>query len=84
MSWACVGEFTRHLNDRFNYNAIPAGARFDPANRDETQTPIPSNPRALIVVTSYQVEIPNGSGFHNHDVSFFKDFVVRGNPTSGL
>ena len=44
---AYVGEFTRYLNDNFNHNAIPAGARFDPANRDETQTPSPSNPRAL-------------------------------------
>jgi hypothetical protein len=44
---AYVGEYTRHINEDWNHNAIPAGARFDPANRDETQTPSPANPRAL-------------------------------------
>jgi hypothetical protein len=44
---AYVGEFTRYLNDNWNYNAIPAGARFLPENRDPTQTPSASNPRAL-------------------------------------
>jgi hypothetical protein len=44
---AYVGEFVRYLGDDFNHNAIPAGARFDPANRDPTLTPSPSNPRAL-------------------------------------
>jgi hypothetical protein len=44
---AYVGEFTRNLNDSFNFNAIPAEARFDPANRDVTQTPSAANPRAL-------------------------------------
>jgi hypothetical protein len=44
---AYVGEFTRYLNDNFNQNQIPAGARFDPANRDVTFNPTPANPRAL-------------------------------------
>ena len=44
---AYVGEYTRYLNDTWNHNAIPAGAQFDPANRDVTQTPSAANPRAL-------------------------------------
>jgi hypothetical protein len=44
---AYVGEYTRYLNDTFNYNAVPAGAEFLPENRDPTQTPSASNPRAL-------------------------------------
>ena len=44
---AYVGEYTRYLNDTFNYNAVPAGAEFRPENRDPTQTPSASNPRAL-------------------------------------
>jgi Carboxypeptidase regulatory-like domain len=34
---AYVGEFTRYLGDDFNYNAIPAGARFNPVNRDPSK-----------------------------------------------
>ena len=34
---AYVGEFTRYLGDDFNYNPIPAGARFRPENRDLSQ-----------------------------------------------
>jgi hypothetical protein len=44
---AYVGEFTRYLNDSFNHNPVPSGAEFLPENRDPTQTPSASNPRAL-------------------------------------
>ena len=44
---AYVGDQTRHLPVRRNYNAVPAGARFLPQNRDTTVTPTPANPGAL-------------------------------------
>jgi hypothetical protein len=34
---AYVGEFTRFINDQLNRNAVPAGARFRPENRDASQ-----------------------------------------------
>jgi hypothetical protein len=44
---AYVGSRGRFLNQDFNYNAIPAGARFNPANRDVSLTPTAANPGAL-------------------------------------
>ena len=44
---AYVGDQTRFLPVRRNYNAIPAGARFLPENRDPTVTPTAANPGAL-------------------------------------
>ena len=44
---AYVGERTHNLNLDWNYNAIPAGARFRPENRDPTRTPTAANPGAL-------------------------------------
>jgi len=45
---AYVGEYTRNIiDDDWDHNAIPAGARFLPENRDLTLTPNAANPRAL-------------------------------------
>jgi Carboxypeptidase regulatory-like domain len=44
---AYVGERTDNLSLDWNYNAIPAGARFLPENRDPTRTPTAANPGAL-------------------------------------
>jgi hypothetical protein len=44
---AYVGDRTRYLPVRRNYNQVPAGARFRPENRDLTVTPTPANPGAL-------------------------------------
>ncbi len=50
---AYVGTRTRRIGETWNYNAIPYGARFDPANRDTTQKPsvgstgIVTNPAAM-------------------------------------
>jgi hypothetical protein len=44
---AYVGESTRNLSLNWNYNQIPAGARFRPENRDPTRTPTAANPGAL-------------------------------------
>jgi hypothetical protein len=44
---AYVGERTRNLALNWNYNQIPAGARFQAENRDPTRTPTAANPGAL-------------------------------------
>jgi hypothetical protein len=44
---AYVGETTQNLSLNWNYNQIPAGARFLPQNRDPTRTPTLANPGAL-------------------------------------
>jgi hypothetical protein len=44
---AYVGSNTHHTLANYNFNAIPAGARFRPENRDATITATPANPGAL-------------------------------------
>jgi hypothetical protein len=44
---AYVGTRTQNSTETWNYNAIKAGARFDPANRDVTVAATASNPGAL-------------------------------------
>jgi hypothetical protein len=44
---AYVGDRTKFLQRRMNINGIPAGAQFNPANRDVTVTPSAANPGAL-------------------------------------
>jgi hypothetical protein len=44
---AYVGARSRHLAENWNYNAIPAGARFLPENRDTTVSASALNPGAL-------------------------------------
>jgi len=44
---AFIGDRTRYLPVRKNYNEVPAGARFLPENRDTTVTPTAANPGAL-------------------------------------
>jgi hypothetical protein len=44
---AYVGDKTRHLQIAKNYNAIPAGAKFLPQNRDTTVNATAANPGAL-------------------------------------
>jgi len=44
---AYVGSRSRYLPENWNFNAIPAGARFDPANRDTTTAATATNPAPL-------------------------------------
>ena len=44
---AFIGDETRNLGIRKNYNEIPFGARFRPENRDLSVTPTAANPGAL-------------------------------------
>ena len=44
---AYVGSNTHHNYQNYNFNAIPAGARFLPENRDVTVTPTAANPGAM-------------------------------------
>ncbi len=44
---AYVGDRTKYLTRSININQVPAGAQFDPANRDLSVTPTPANPAAL-------------------------------------
>jgi hypothetical protein len=44
---AYVGDRTKYLSQSWNYNQIPAGARFLPQNRDVTVTATAANPGAL-------------------------------------
>jgi len=44
---AFIGDRTRYLPVRKNYNEVPAGARFLPENRDTTVTATAANPGAL-------------------------------------
>ncbi len=44
---AYVGDTTQYISQDWNYNAVPAGARFLPENRDPTVTPTAANPGAL-------------------------------------
>jgi hypothetical protein len=44
---AYVGDRTKYLTKSVNINQVPAGAQFDPANRDLSVTPTAANPGAL-------------------------------------
>jgi hypothetical protein len=70
---AYVGDQTRFLPVRRNYNAIPAGARFRPENRDPTVTPTAANPGALPdvflrpIVGFGDIDITEPSGRSNYN-----------------
>ena len=44
---AYVGDRTKYLTKSVNINQVPAGAQFNPANRDLSVTPTAANPAAL-------------------------------------
>ena len=70
---AYIGDQTRYLPVTRNYNAVPAGARFLPDNRDTTVTPSASNPGALpdvflrpiIGFGDISITAPTGSSNYN-------------------
>jgi Carboxypeptidase regulatory-like domain len=70
---AYVGDRTRYLPVRRNYNMVPAGARFLPENRDPTVTPTATNPGALpdVFLRPYvgfgDIEMTETTGRSNYD-----------------
>jgi len=70
---AYVGSTSKYLSENFNYNIIPSGARFLPANRDVTVAATAANPAAfpdpfLRPITGYNdIQIASPSGNSRYD-----------------
>ena len=70
---AYVGSYTRKQGENFNYNIIPAGAHYDPANRDVTVAATATNPaplpdaflRPYIGFNDINIEQPTGHSTYN-------------------